>query len=240
MVVLVNSGSASASEIVAGAMQDHKRARLIGETTYGKGSVQQLFPVRSTNGRTQVKLTVAYYYLPSGRCIHNKGITPDVEEPLPIISFEQIDARLKLRDTQKPMEYVRRHIGEFQGLFIELLDDDFEDPARYPDFDAFREEVASAGLTLDPQDIRRELRFAIQRYFESEKGTDFIVDIEDNVPLQRAIVELGTQIKTGLPKVRLYEEFRKRFDEREAQRKKLEVAKGDFPKKDDASKEATK
>ena len=75
LIVLINNGSASASEIVAGALQDHKRALLLGEATFGKGSVQSIIPLRN---RGAIRLTVSKYYLPSGKSISEIGIVPDI------------------------------------------------------------------------------------------------------------------------------------------------------------------
>jgi len=76
LVVLINSGSASASEIVAGALQDQKRAVLLGEATYGKGSVQSIIPLKN---RGAIRLTVSKYYLPSGKSISEVGVIPDIK-----------------------------------------------------------------------------------------------------------------------------------------------------------------
>ncbi len=76
LIVLINSGSASASEIVAGALQDQKRAILLGETTFGKGSVQSIIPLRN---RGAIRLTISKYYLPSGKSISEVGVVPDIK-----------------------------------------------------------------------------------------------------------------------------------------------------------------
>ena len=77
LIVLINNGSASASEIVAGALQEQKRAILLGETTFGKGSVQSIIPLR--NNRGAIRLTVSKYYLPSGKSISEVGVMPDIK-----------------------------------------------------------------------------------------------------------------------------------------------------------------
>jgi carboxyl-terminal processing protease len=97
MVVLVNGGSASASEIVAGALQDHKRAVVMGTQTFGKGSVQTIMPLGNA---TAIKLTTARYYTPSGRSIQAKGIVPDIEVEDP----DQPTSRVREADLLKHLE----------------------------------------------------------------------------------------------------------------------------------------
>ena len=75
VIVLINNGSASASEIFAGALKDHKRAIILGENSYGKGSVQSIIPLKNGGG---IRLTISKYYLPSGKSISEVGVSPDI------------------------------------------------------------------------------------------------------------------------------------------------------------------
>ena len=90
MVTLINAGSASASEIVAGALQDRKRSLIVGERSFGKGSVQQIIPLSDGSG---IKLTTALYYTPSGRSIQAKGIDPDLRIPFEAPRDDENDMR---------------------------------------------------------------------------------------------------------------------------------------------------
>ena len=101
IVVLVNGGSASASEIVSGALQDFNRSIVVGEKTFGKGSVQVVMPIGETEA---LKLTVARYYLPSGRTIQAVGVTPDITVHLGKIEFKEDPILLKERDLKKHLE----------------------------------------------------------------------------------------------------------------------------------------
>ena len=104
LVVLVNEGSASASEIVSGSLQDHKRAIVIGEKTFGKGSVQAVLPI--DNEKTEnIKLTIAKYYLPSGRTIQATGVTPDVIVNSGKVTQDEDDKfKIKEADLKKHLE----------------------------------------------------------------------------------------------------------------------------------------
>lgn len=101
IVVLVNEGSASASEIVSGALQDHKRAVVVGENTFGKGSVQVILPITETEA---IKLTIARYYLPSGRTIQAVGVKPDVTVHLGEVKTYENGYSIKEADLKKHLE----------------------------------------------------------------------------------------------------------------------------------------
>ncbi len=101
LVILINGGSASASEIVSGALQDLDRSVLVGEKTFGKGSVQVVMPVGADEA---LKLTVARYYLPSGRTIQAVGVTPDISVPLGKIDFIEDSVMLKEKDLKKHLQ----------------------------------------------------------------------------------------------------------------------------------------
>ena len=101
VVVLINGGSASASEIVSGALQDHKRAVLLGENTFGKGSVQVVLPITEQEA---IKLTIARYYLPSGRTIQAVGVKPDIEVFPGEVNVKKNEFAIKEADLKKHLE----------------------------------------------------------------------------------------------------------------------------------------
>ena len=99
LIVLINKGSASASEIVAGALKDHKRAVLVGEKSYGKGSVQSIIPLKN---RGAIRLTISKYYLPSGKSISEVGVTPDIT-----VKEESDDFRI-LSENDNQLKFARK------------------------------------------------------------------------------------------------------------------------------------
>ena len=140
MVVLVNGGSASASEIVAGALQDHQRAVVMGQQTFGKGSVQTILPL---GNNTAIKLTTARYYTPNGRSIQAKGITPDIL----LESAIDKNASLRLREAD-----LTKHLDDGKPAVPEVKDPDKEKAAA-----ALRAKynfTPEARAEVDPKELR--------------------------------------------------------------------------------------
>ncbi len=171
MVVLVNNGSASASEIVTGALKDNDRAIVVGTKTFGKGVVQT---VRELGDDQAVAITTARYYTPSGVCIHKEGIKPDVE-----IDFE------KLKNYQiKAIEQILK--GKYISKFLEEHKD-FEKLDKKESenlLDNFTKKLNSEGIKADYTIIRRLVKSQLN---ETKSMNEAIIDLEDDVQLKKAV-----------------------------------------------------
>lgn len=133
VIVLIDAGSASASEIVAGALQDQRRALIMGERSFGKGSVQTLLPLSRT---TALKLTTARYYTPSGKSVQEGGIDPDIK--VPQLSDPDYATRMRFRESD-----LRGHLINEIGLDDKLVE---EDKLKDPRFSATPEQLKEQGI----------------------------------------------------------------------------------------------
>ena len=165
MIVLINKGSASASEIFAGAMKDTKRALLIGEKTYGKGSVQQVFPLDQTG----FKLTMARYYTPSGINIDKTGIEPDLVSADFEFDDKKLETLQKLYDSGKIEDWAAAHPRA-------------DTAAR----NAFAAQLAAQGYDLPPAYLRKLVRDELNRMKDPP-----VVDREFDLQLIKAIDVIG-------------------------------------------------
>ena len=147
VIVLINGGSASASEIVAGALQDHTRATLVGTRSFGKGSVQTIIPLGAGKGALQ--LTTARYFTPSGRSIQAKGIEPDIKV------LQELPADLKARTDTESEASLRGHLkaegSEETGSQSYVPPDEKDDRALKEALDLLRGTIADAAFPANPK-----------------------------------------------------------------------------------------
>ncbi len=264
LVVLTNEYSASASEIVAGALQDYGRAAVVGKRTYGKGSVQQLIPLDSEPGEPfgdqnrngvrdewepftdqngngeydigpRIKLTVARYYLPSGRTPNKEvdangevlnpdwGVTPDHEVEL----FEFDPGKAWMVEALRPLvkdgafnRYVEERLEQHKDLFLELANGDDEDASRYPDFEEF---YASLDTKLPRDEVRRWIRYRIRDAVSDLRGKAFagtrrMGDFQEDPQLQFAVRSLLEKRGVDIREIKAYQNVLKlaKVDEKAA------------------------
>jgi carboxyl-terminal processing protease len=171
LVVLINEGSASGSEIVAGAIQDNKRGLILGKKSFGKGSVQTIFPLALKTG---IALTTAKYYTPSGRSIHEKGIIPDKEIEFSKYSKEELKFIYKLRQKGILKKFVKKH-------------------KRYTkeDIDKLMERLKQKKINLKREIVLKEIEKE-KSYLKLKKKPIYDLDIDNQL---RVAYELLTQGK---------------------------------------------
>ncbi|RKX98621.1 MAG: hypothetical protein DRP54_08095 [Spirochaetes bacterium] len=168
MIVLVNEGSASASEIFAGAMKDNKRAIIVGEKTFGKGSVQT---VRELPNGAGIRITTALYFTPSGKTIDKIGIEPDEVVHGVEITEKEMKAIDKINELKLIEEFVKKH------------------PEKYTDedFRALMKEIENNGIKINPLIVKRLIKNEKEKY----KIPD-LVDLEYDLQLKHAVNMLKT------------------------------------------------
>jgi carboxyl-terminal processing protease len=167
ITVLVNGGSASASEILAGALQDQRRALIVGQKTFGKGSVQTVFPLGRDHGEGDhgLRLTTALYYTPAGRSIQEVGITPDIlVEPAPRVAASERHDRMREAD----------------------LEGHFTQSEASPESDAEGEDVEPLAAEDDPDDVQLIRAIEVLKswnYFDHLRGARPAASLQATAPV---------------------------------------------------------
>ena len=184
LVILVNEYSASGSEIVAGAIKDSKRGAILGKKTFGKGVVQQRFPLNALEKEAAVSFTISTYYTPSGVSINEKGIEPNIE--VTMSKLDEVTAAMRL--------YARKYVETFVEDWIERTEKEIgETPKDFaqlePELPELMATLVENKIILDIEIVKNEANM----FFNRNVGIDPLVDLVNDNQLQEAI----QLIKTG-------------------------------------------
>ncbi|HPN30292.1 MAG TPA: S41 family peptidase [bacterium] len=167
LIVLANGGSASGSEIVIGAIKDNKRGLIVGEKTFGKGLVQSVFPFRKlTNTNSGVAITTAKYYTPSGVCIQDTGIFPDIEIKPKKSTEEEAENLIKFIDKDYSLKYVKKY-----PVYKE------------EELNNFLKELKKEGITISKEMVES----LIKEQYAREEGKHYFADLSVDEVLKRAV-----------------------------------------------------
>jgi len=210
LIMLVDDGSASASEILAGALQDHKRAVLVGEKTFGKGSVQDLKPMKTTDEKSAIKVTIAKWFLPSGKSVEkdkpaDSGVQPDIKAVPPDVDFWKLAEFERLRAGDELDKYLKDI--EDMPLFEKIAESDNADLAVYPKFDAFYE---STKTKASKDEVRELVREQIRKRVQDHRGKPLYLDFQTDHVLQRGILEACKLAKVDAKVIKEYGTFAKK------------------------------
>ncbi len=220
LIVLVNQDSASASEIVSGALRDHGRAVLVGQKTYGKGSVQMPMRLKTTGDKTVFKLTISKYYLPSGRCIHGIGVEPDIAVAFDDMAGWKFEEYSKLLGAKAFDRYLADHPIEKQADLLAVADDDGGDWQKYPGFEAWYDGLKTS---LSKEDVRLHLRRVLRDRAAESRGKEYVTDLAADVQLQRAVLEAFQRSGSDPKDEPAYAPFVGKFAEKEKPEKSPEA-----------------
>jgi C-terminal peptidase prc len=215
MIVLVDGGSASASEILAGALQDHKRATLVGEKTFGKGSVQDLKALDVSGGKTAARITIAKWFLPSGKTVEGEpasgdkpakpgGVEPDIKAAPADREFWKESEFERLRADGKVLEYVETLFKEHKALCKQLAEVDYADCSKYPGFDDMLKGVTTKA---EKDEVRELVREMVRKKCQDDVGKAMYLDFQTDVVLQRGIVEACAKAGIDVKNIKEYGVF---------------------------------
>ncbi|MCU0722653.1 MAG: S41 family peptidase [Planctomycetes bacterium] len=207
LVVLVNEGTAGTAEILAGALHDGKRASLVGVQTFGQGTVQKTFPLKSLDGKGALRLTVGRLRLPAAGDFHGKGLAPDHAAAERRSEIWRQDELAKVLEARHVETYLDERFEKNLELFQALAESDGRDPSRYPGFDAW---FKATGTKAEPDDLRGLLRAEVRRRLAGRLGRPLFADLQEDEQLQAAVAVLAKAAGLDLATVPEYAPFAKK------------------------------